>query len=405
MKQGKARATPGKAGRRAQPVRPAGQIGVIVPAQIELGRAVLRGARAWCNEHAGTRLALISSHGGYASEAFSGLSLDCVVLQDCDPRVIAAVQAHCPHVVVTSNRREVDGVARVINDDRAIGRSGAEYFLQRGFRTLAFLQADVPQPDGRRSFHFALERSRGFTAAATAGGARVYLFDHDQPGSAALVRALLALPGPVGVMASSDLHARWLIEAMEEPHKLIPRRIALLGVDDDPLENALSPIGISSVCPAGERIGYEAAALGMRMARGEPPPRQPLLVAPRRIVTRQSTSVFAVDDPLVARALGLMRERMAGLADAADLVQALGVPRRTLEVRFRKALGSSPARELLRTRIQMAGELLATTALSIKEIAYLVGFSEPRMLSRCFLQVTGERPTDYRQRILPGRHR
>jgi transcriptional regulator GlxA family with amidase domain len=46
--------------------------------------------------------------------------------------------------------------------------------------------------------------------------------------------------------------------------------------------------------------------------------------------------------------------------------------------------------------------LLATTGLSGKEIAFLVGFSEPRMLSLVFRRETGERPTDYRKRVRPG---
>ncbi len=379
------------------------RIGVIVPANIELGRSVLQGVRAYCNDHPGTRLSLLSNSGYMPGLRVPRDTVDCLVLQESDPAVAEALAAQCRHIVVTSNRQALPGVARVLNDDRAIGWMGADYFLGRGFRTLAFVRAVSEGSSGGGPFHFAIERESGFVQQAEAAGATVHCFTgYPQERSPGLLRALLDLPGPVGVMTSSDLHARWLIEAMGIPRKIVPRRLAILGVDDDSLENALSPIGISTVCPAGMRIGYEAAALGLRLARCHPVPDSPILVAPRQVVTRESTSIFALADPVVLRALRLIRERTNDLLDAAALVKTLKIPRRTLEVRFRKSLGSSPANELLRARIQRAGELLATTELSIKEIAYLVGFSEPRMLSRCFKKMTGEKPTEYRERVHPG---
>lgn len=375
-------------------------IGVVVSANIELGRAILRGVRAFCKEHGKARMVLLSSDGYHASLARGPVGVDCIVLQSADRSVVAAVEGLCAHTVVTSNGQALEGVARVLNDDSAIGRMGGAYLLARGFRTLAFAASAPPQGSRESAFRFALEREAGFVGAALEGGAAVHVFPpFRQTEAPAMVRALLELPGPVGVMVSSDLHARWLIEAMEAPKKLIPNRLAILGVDDDALESALSPLGVSSVRPAGERLGYEAAALGLRLAQGGAVPPQPLRVAPQQVITRESTSVFAVADPLVQRALRLIRERMGELPDAAALVAAMDLPRRTLEVRFRCALGSSPARELMRARIDRARELLGGTNLSIKEIAYLVGFSEPRMLSRCFFKETGERPSEYRERV------
>jgi len=90
------------------------------------------------------------------------------------------------------------------------------------------------------------------------------------------------------------------------------------------------------------------------------------------------------------------------LRDAADIVRLTGIPRRTLEVKFRKLTGQTLAGELARARIQRARGLLSATDLSVKEIAYLVGFSEPRMLSIVFKRVAGELPTEYRARARPG---
>ncbi|MCC5841839.1 MAG: substrate-binding domain-containing protein [Opitutales bacterium] len=377
------------------------RIGVVVPAHIELARSILHGVRSFCMAHPGVSMNLISASPNWEELARHRHSTDCIVAHISCPETIRLLSGITPHVVVTSNRMALDGVGRVINDDPAVGRMGAEYFLRRGFRTLAFLQAEGVDGLSPAFFQFAVEREKGFLEAAAKGGATVHLFArHSQERSPELVEKLLALPKPVGVMTSSDLHARWLIEAMEDPRKLVPQRLSILGVDNDSLENVLSPLTISSVCPSGKRIGYEAAALGIRLVEGAPTPDQPMSIGPVRIVTRQTTSIFAVSDPLVLKALRIIGERHGEAFHTTDLVQSLGTSRRTLELHFRKYLGSTPAKELLHARIQRVTELLATTSLSIKEIAYLSGFSEPRLLSRCFLQMTGERPSAYRERIL-----
>jgi two-component system response regulator YesN len=53
-------------------------------------------------------------------------------------------------------------------------------------------------------------------------------------------------------------------------------------------------------------------------------------------------------------------------------------------------------RQMLRqVRIEEAKRLLATSRLSVKEIAARVGFSDSHYFSRIFKEMTGERPTEY----------
>jgi transcriptional regulator GlxA family with amidase domain len=80
----------------------------------------------------------------------------------------------------------------------------------------------------------------------------------------------------------------------------------------------------------------------------------------------------------------------------------LKLQRRWLELRFYRPLNSSIAREMTAARLGRARELLIDSDLGIKEIAYLVGYSEPRRLSIAFKRETGERPLDYRNRVKPG---
>jgi LacI family transcriptional regulator len=376
------------------------RIGVIVPGNIEIGRAVLRGVRAYCNAHPGTEMEVISTSGSRDLTRLSSSGRDCIVAH-ADGAQLEALRQACRHVVSTSNRFPVAGFAQVLNDDEAVGRMGARYLLERGFDRLMFLSALSGPP--RREFAFSCERRSGFVAAARDAGMEPMVV---KVWSGASIQEILhrieADIGPVGIMAASDLHARWFVEAFADAPAVIPEPFAVLGVDDDPLEAALCPVGLSSVRLAGERLGYEAAALGMRLAGGERAPEAPVRIPPLSVVTRQSTSIFATDDPVVARALRLMSDRMAELGDASDVVRATGVPRRTLEWHFNRALQSTVARELAHARMRRARDLLMTTSLSVKEIAYLVGFSEPRMLSLVFKRETGETPSDFRSRLRPG---
>jgi AraC family transcriptional regulator len=103
---------------------------------------------------------------------------------------------------------------------------------------------------------------------------------------------------------------------------------------------------------------------------------------------------------LSARNLRLIDERLAqngappGLAGLADLC---GVSVRHLTRAFRTSRGRSIGNYIAERRIQRARDLLAS-GVSVKWIAYTMGFSSPAALSTAFRRVSGERPRDFLQR-------
>jgi transcriptional regulator GlxA family with amidase domain len=97
-----------------------------------------------------------------------------------------------------------------------------------------------------------------------------------------------------------------------------------------------------------------------------------------------------------------MRDRVAEFRDVEDVVNTLGMQRRTLEKRFHKAYHRSIAAELTQARLNAARSLLESTNLSINEIAELVGYPEYRLLTLAFRRLTGEPPTAYRKRVRDG---
>ena len=70
----------------------------------------------------------------------------------------------------------------------------------------------------------------------------------------------------------------------------------------------------------------------------------------------------------------------------------------SLRHRFRKLFGSSPQAMLTRLRIDRAKELLRTSTLSIKEIAYELGYSRQHDLTRAFHRYSGESPSEWKMR-------
>jgi LacI family transcriptional regulator len=255
----------------------------------------------------------------------------------------------------------------------------------------------------KSSMRYSNERRDAFIAAAREAGADVDCIDFARTDALGEVaNSLLQRSPPLGLMAESDYTARAFIQRMPDYRKIVPHRIAVLGVDDDSLQNALSPVGLSSVRTGGHEIGVRAAEQVLELYHGAPIPEEPLRIRPIRVVERASTSVFAVQDPVVNKAMRLLRERVGDFSDVTDLVQSIDINRRTLEIRFRKGLNRSIASELTRARLRSARHLLETTDLTVTEIAELVGYPEYRLLTLAFQRLTGEPPHRLSQ-ARPGR--
>lgn len=104
----------------------------------------------------------------------------------------------------------------------------------------------------------------------------------------------------------------------------------------------------------------------------------------------------AVSDPLVQRALALMREHVEAPLPLAALARALSCQPRTLDRRFRARLGAPPGMVYRHLRLAAARRMLETTGLSVAEIALRSGYDSPAALSRAVRQVYRVTPSDLR---------
>ncbi|QQE11068.1 AraC family transcriptional regulator [Planctomycetota bacterium] len=85
-----------------------------------------------------------------------------------------------------------------------------------------------------------------------------------------------------------------------------------------------------------------------------------------------------------------------------DVADQLPISRRTLERHFKEYTGYSIHDELKKCRLSRALRLLRETNMPIKQIAYIVGFSNLVHMDRAFKLSYGVTPSDYRKQALLG---
>jgi len=104
----------------------------------------------------------------------------------------------------------------------------------------------------------------------------------------------------------------------------------------------------------------------------------------------------ALRDPVLAPALGRLHAEPERKWTVAELASTVAVSRSLLDARFRQLLGRSPIRYLADWRMHIAGELLATTDLSVSAVARRVGYDSEEAFSRAFKRARAEAPSSWR---------
>ena len=134
-----------------------------------------------------------------------------------------------------------------------------------------------------------------------------------------------------------------------------------------------------------------------RLMGGESPSQKQLLVPPAGVVPRGSSDVPSILDPDVAAAVRYISLHVQDDLQVADVIREVHISRRSLEHRFLKALGRTPAVEIRRAQIEVARHLLAETDEPMDRVALAAGFSNAKQLGASFQHETGSTPTAYRR--------
>jgi LacI family transcriptional regulator len=320
-----------------------------------------------------------------------------------DNRTLTNLQKmKCPFVDVATWQGS-SKIPRISVDDVAVGRLAAGHLMDLGLERFAFL--------GRTDHTFSAMRLQGFESALHENGfgCSSYTLEEEhapsaQPWTMGGADAKLAnwvkmLPKPIGIFADNDEHALIVSEACFAGEIDVPSQVAILGVDNDPYLGSLGYPPLSSIATPARRVGYEAASLLDRLMEGARAPEEPLLLPPTTVVSRRSTDTLAINDPYVAAAVRLIREKACEGLTVPDIVKMAPVGRRTLEKLFKDQLGHSLLDEMRHVRLSNAQHLLATTDLPVESVAARSGFGSATWLATTFAQELGVSPRAYRTKI------
>ena len=182
----------------------------------------------------------------------------------------------------------------------------------------------------------------------------------------------------------------------------IPDDIAILGVDNDETICQLSSPNLSSLNQSVEQGGYDVAKLIDRQIRTPEAGWEDVVVKPTHIITRQSTDIYANNDPYIAKVLKHIHENISQKLTVDNLVTLVPLSRRLLETRFKKEMGTSIYDYVIQIRIEKMAQLLCE-GLSVSDAAAELGFSDIKNVSRTFKQLKGYTPSEYRQAMSPTR--
>lgn len=99
----------------------------------------------------------------------------------------------------------------------------------------------------------------------------------------------------------------------------------------------------------------------------------------------------------INRARILMHEKIESSLSVQDIAEELGIGYSSFRKLFKEYTGLSPASYFQDIKLQRAKDLLCSTQMSIKEIAYSLNFESPDYFSTQFKKKTGKRPRDFRE--------
>jgi len=309
-----------------------------------------------------------------------------------------------PTVNVDTVFEKLSGVYDVVTDDIERSRLAFAHLRDRGFEEFAYFAPPSRKYSTTRGSEFmTLVKEAGFRCSEYKPGYRIGRKIGWQEQQRRVSRWLSLLPKPIAVLTVDAASGRQLAEICYASEIRVPDEVAILAGDTDDLMCEVCTPPLSSVAVAGRRIGYEAAVLLDKLISGEIPTKQQNKIPPQGVISRQSTDILAIDDPMIVRALRFIQTHAFQDIVVQDILHEVPISRRSLEIQFRRYLGRSPAEEIRRVRLEKGLELLARSDLAISEIATACGFTNGTRFGVAFRKRFQQTPLAYRKQLLRGK--
>jgi LacI family transcriptional regulator len=388
---------------RRKRAAPTCRIAVLIESSRAFGRGVLQGLAECLKSR---RNWMIYYQEGGLGELlpgwFESWRGDGVIARIENQRMARALARKRIPVVDLRGQLSIPRIPVVKTDDAEIARLTAQHLLDRGFRQFAFC--------GYEGAAYSVRRSEAFAQIVRAAGCSCRIFNGAEPRLSSirkqeqygwaheqhLIEWLRRLPKPIGIMACNDARGHQLLNATRQIDASVPDEIAIVGVDNYELICELAEPSLSSVEQNTHRIASEAVRVLESMMAGHPPPDEPTLVKPCRVITRRSSDALAVQDVNLRAAMRFIRARAHTGIGVNDVAQSAGLSRRELERKFRASFGRAPGEEIVRIQLMAVQDLLTESNWPIYRIAEKTGFAHPEYLNVVFKRRIGITPRAYR---------
>jgi LacI family transcriptional regulator len=371
-----------------------------------------------------------------------------------------AILKLAPTPIISVNiDRSAQGIPSVCLDEAAIAQVALQHLLDTGLRQLTTFRFDnSPFAIARERAFVEGARAAGAQVSPGWGSGGAGLGPNVEVPSE-IFDWLLRLPKPCGIFTCTDIWGRAVARYVRAAGLSVPEQIALVGADNDVLECELISPPLSSVIIPWQELGRNAAHLVQlalagkmlerkaldgkardghasengasestapeytalegtaqavtarandalvtqplddRVLEGKPLDAQRLISTPLTVMTRRSSDVFAVSDPLVAQAVRWIRANAERRITVTMVANAVSGGRKRLERRFRVALDRTVHDEIRRAHVDVAKGLLAVTNTSLVDVARQSGFTNAALLSVAFHREVGMPPGLYRRRM------
>jgi LacI family transcriptional regulator len=176
----------------------------------------------------------------------------------------------------------------------------------------------------------------------------------------------------------------------------VPEDVGVLGIGDDELLCEFTVPRLSSITVPLQEIGRQAAAALELLLRGRKMPRRQIPIAPIDIAMRGSTERLGTSSHPVLAAVQYIKSTSGRSVGIGDVAEAVGMPRRTMERRFKRELGITVHDWIIREKLSRARELLKRSWTPVAEVAQRCGYSSQSAFVRMFTQGTGMHPLKFR---------
>jgi LacI family transcriptional regulator len=323
------------------------------------------------------------------------LAPDGIITTIHKPELRSVLQQFACPVVYVGPVMGRDGVPFVGIDNGKVGTMAADYFGARGFKSFGCAFFDQPNQRWRKEAFGSQLQEKG---AHPVSSYCVRSLHENVPDLCAWLGKLNL---PAAVFCTNDVLGCHVSYCARLAGLHVPNQIALMGVDNDEPRCLLAHPPLSSIKLPNAALGNAAAQQLDVQMRGGNPLSESLLLPPLEVITRSSSDIFAVQDPQVARALQVIRQRFSEPLAVDDILKGIPVSRRQMERRFCDVLDCGILDILHQIRVDRARELLLHSKLSVTEIAFGVGFGSLASFYRIFSSVAGMKPTVWRKQMVP----